>query len=101
MADISRQGLSRTGEIEMSGKVGDLFLANFANSGASAKQVAFTNEAMTVIGAQTERMVMRGIIGRGKYGTVEEVEFVDFPGESYALKTIVQVRSCAVCNRLM
>lgn len=82
----------------MPGVARALFRENLTNSGSSAKEVAFTNEAMTIVGAQIERLTVRGMLGRGKYGTIDEVEFNGSPGESFALKTIVEVCSSAVCG---
>lgn len=84
MAEISRKGLSRCPETATKGMAQTLFKANVANAGGSGQQMTFAN---------LERLEVRGILGRGKYGNVDEVECVDFPGELYALKTIKQV-SC-------
>ena len=74
------------------GVIQGLFVENVRECSGSDELVAFTKQAIDIVGNTTERLTVLGALGRGKCGKVDEVQLVDFPGGSYALKTICEVR---------
>lgn len=86
-------GVNRT-----KGLIKDLFVENVGKYGGSDELVPFTKQVIDVVGNHTERLTLLGELGRGKCGKVDEVQLVDFPGGSYALKTISEVNRARCMN---
>lgn len=91
-AETEPMGLGRYAAVDRTeGVIQNLFVDNVRKFSGSDELVAFTKQVIDIVGSSTERLTVLGELGRGKCGRVDEVQLVDFPGGSYALKTICEV----------
>lgn len=91
-AEAEPTGLERYAGVDRTtGAIKGLFVENVGRYSRSEEMVAFTKHVIDVVGSNTERLTVVGELGRGKCGKVDEVQLDDFPGGSYALKTIFEV----------
>lgn len=76
------------------GAIQDLFMSNMTDVSGSPEKAILMKRIMDIISNDADRLTVHQVLGRGKCGKVEDVEFADFPGERFALKTIEHV-SCS------
>ncbi|CAN0072534.1 unnamed protein product [Scytosiphon promiscuus] len=76
------------GEKWTEGTIQDLFMANMTGISGSDEKATLMKHIMDIVRDHAERLTVHKVLGRGSCGMVQEVEFSDFPGESFALKTV-------------
>ncbi|CAN0030877.1 unnamed protein product, partial [Ectocarpus fasciculatus] len=84
------KGLARSAGTAAEGSIQELFIANSIEETGIAEMATTVKHAMGVVSHDRERLTVHGGLGQGKCGKVEEVEFADFPGEHFALKTVAK-----------
>lgn len=85
------KGLARSAGTVAEGSIQELFVANSIEDTGIAEMATTVKHVMGVVSHDRERLTVHRVLGQGKCGTVEEVEFADFPGECFALKTVAKV----------
>ncbi|CAM9698330.1 unnamed protein product, partial [Ectocarpus sp. 12 AP-2014] len=83
-------GLARSAGTAAEGSIQELFVANSIEETGIAEMATTVKHVMGVVSHDRERLTVHRGLGQGKCGKVEEVEFADFPGECFALKTVAK-----------
>ncbi|CAN0250328.1 unnamed protein product [Ectocarpus sp. 8 AP-2014] len=83
-------GLARSAGTVAEGSIQELFVANSIEETGIAEMATTVKHVMGVVSHDRERLTVHRGLGQGKCGKVEEIEFADFPGECFALKTVAK-----------
>ncbi|CAM9696824.1 unnamed protein product [Ectocarpus sp. 6 AP-2014] len=83
-------GLARSAGTAAEGSIQELFVANSIEETGIAEMATTVKHVMGVVSHDRERLTVHRGLGQGKCGKVEEIEFADFPGECFALKTVAK-----------
>ncbi|CAM9528621.1 unnamed protein product [Ectocarpus sp. 12 AP-2014] len=84
------RGLAKSAGTAAEGSIQELFVANSIEETGIAEMATTVKHVMGVVSHDRERLTVHKGLGQGKCGKVEEVEFADFPGECFALKTVAK-----------